>query len=367
MKQFILSLPASKALTLNWNFGSMLGMILFVQLLTGLYMSCYYSNDAGLAFDSVQYIMYEVKMGWLVRSVHFNNANFFFVFMFLHFFKGLFYQSYRLKGTWLLGMIMFVLTMLSAFTGYVLVWAQMSFWAGVVITSLLSVIPIWGHQIVVWVWGAYIMAGTTLKFFFVVHFLVPWIILVMVVVHLLFLHETGSTSVIFCHSGVEKDFFGPYYWFKDMLNVVVWMLFFMFVFLFPFVLSDPEMFIEANPMTSPIHIVPEWYFLFAYAILRAIPNKVLGVLALLMSIGVWFVFSFFDNFVSPMVRFHKFLVYVFLFNGVVLSWLGHCMVEDPFVFGSMFCTFMYFFIVFLIGLNSWFWKYLYVSVKTLVF
>nr|YP_009243336.1 cytochrome b [Heterakis beramporia]AMR36303.1 cytochrome b [Heterakis beramporia] len=367
MKQFILSLPASKALTLNWNFGSMLGMVLVVQLLTGLYMSCYYSNDSELAFNSVQYIMYEVKMGWLARSVHFNNANFFFIFMFLHFFKGLFFQSYRLGGVWVVGMLMFVLTMLAAFTGYVLVWAQMSFWAGVVITSLLSVIPIWGHQIVSWVWGAYIMAGTTLKFFFVIHFLIPWVILVLVVVHLLLLHETGSTSVIYCHSGTEKEFFGPYYWFKDMLNVFLWLMFFMFVFLYPFSLSDPEMFIEANPMTSPVHIVPEWYFLFAYAILRAIPNKILGVVALIMSVGIWFVFVFFHNFVSPMVRFHKFLVSVFLFNGIVLSWLWHCMVQDPFVFGSMFCTFMYFFLVFSIGFNSWFWKFFYISIKMPVF
>nr|YP_009642622.1 cytochrome b [Heterakis dispar]QCI56229.1 cytochrome b [Heterakis dispar] len=367
MKQFIVSLPASKALTLNWNFGSMLGMILVVQLLTGLYMSCYYSGDSGLAFDSVQYIMYEVKMGWLARSVHFNNANFFFIFLFLHFFKGLFFQSYRLSGVWILGMTMFVLTMLAAFTGYVLVWAQMSFWAGVVITSLLSVIPIWGPQIVTWVWGAYIMASTTLKFFFVVHFLVPWVILVLVGGHMVLLHETGSTSVIYCHGGVDKEFFGPYYWVKNMLNIFVWLLFFMFVFLFPFKLSDPEMFIEANPMVSPVHIVPKWYFLFAYAILRAIPNKVLGVVALLLSVGIWFVFVFFNNFVSPMVRFHKFLVVFFLFNGVILSWLGHCMVEDPFIFGSMFCTFMYFFLIFLIGFNSWFWKFFFISNKSPVF
>ena len=367
VKQFILSLPARKALTLNWNFGSMLGMILVVQLLTGLYMSCYYRNDAELAFDRVQYIMYEVKMGWLARSLHFNNANFFFVFIFLHFFKGLFFQSYRLKGVWVLGMLMFVLTMLAAFTGYVLVWAQMRFWAGVVITSLLSVVPIWGHQIVVWVWGAYIIARTTLKFFFVVHFLIPWVILVLVGGHLLLLHETGRTSVIYCHGGVDKEFFGPYYWVKDIFNVFVWLLFFMFVFLFPFKLSDPEMFIEANPMVSPVHIVPEWYFLFAYAILRAIPNKILGVVALIMSVGIWFVFVLFNNFVSPMVRFHKFLVSFFLFNGIVLSWLGHCIVEVPFIFGRMFCTFIYFFLIFLIGVNSWLWKFLFVSVKSYVF
>nr|YP_010620893.1 cytochrome b [Toxocara vitulorum]WAX39107.1 cytochrome b [Toxocara vitulorum] len=346
VNSMVVSLPSSKSLTLNWNFGSMLGMVLVFQILTGTFLAFYYCSDSVVAFSSVQYVMYEVNFGWVFRVFHFNGASLFFVFLYMHLFKGLFFVSYRLKKVWSSGLVILLLVMMEAFMGYVLVWAQMSFWASVVITSLLSVIPIWGPSIVTWIWGGFTVSGATLKFFFVLHFLVPWGLLVVVVFHLLLLHETGSTSKLYCHGDYDKVCFYPEYWVKDALNLVVWFMFIGFSLSAPFYLGDPEMFIESDPMMSPVHIVPEWYFLFAYAILRAIPDKVLGVLALFMSILVFFLFVVIDNYVSVMSKVNKFLVWMFIFVVSILSWLGQCLVESPFVFLSMFFSFMYFFIVF---------------------
>nr|YP_010938376.1 cytochrome b [Toxocara apodemi]WLE72136.1 cytochrome b [Toxocara apodemi] len=345
VNSLVISLPSSKSLTLNWNFGSMLGMVLGFQILTGTFLAFYYCDDSSGAFFSVQYIMYEVNFGWIFRVFHFNGASLFFVFLYAHFFKGLFFSSYRLKKVWSSGLVILLLTMMGAFMGYVLVWAQMSFWASVVITSLLSVIPVWGPSIVTWIWGGFTVSGATLKFFFVLHFLVPWGLVVIVLLHLLLLHETGSTSKLYCHGDYDKICFCPEYWVKDVLNLVVWFIFIGFSLLAPFYLGDPEMFIESDPMMSPVHIVPEWYFLFAYAILRAIPDKVAGVLALFMSILVFFLFVVVDNYVSVMSKVNKFLVWAFIFVSVALSWLGQCLVEPPFVFLSMTFSFLYFFIV----------------------
>nr|AGR50893.1 cytochrome b [Baylisascaris schroederi] len=346
VNSMVISLPSSKVLTYNWNFGSMLGMVLGFQILTGTFLAFYYSNDGSLVFLSVQYIMYEVNFGWVFRILHFNGASLFFVFLYLHLFKGLFFVSYRLKKVWMSGIVILLLVMMEAFMGYVLVWAQMSFWASVVITSLLSVIPVWGPSIVTWVWSGFTVSSATLKFFFVLHFLVPWGLLLLVMVHLVFLHETGSTTKLYCHGDYDKVCFYPEYWVKDFLNVVVWLIFVVFSLMCPFFLGDPEMFIESDPMMSPVHIVPEWYFLFAYAILRAIPSKVLGVVSLFSSILVFFVFVLVDNYVSVLFKVNKFFVFVFVFVSVVLSWLGQCLVEDPFVVLSMIFSFLYFFVVF---------------------
>nr|YP_009550283.1 cytochrome b [Heterorhabditis indica]YP_817457.1 cytochrome b [Heterorhabditis bacteriophora]ABJ80701.1 cytochrome b [Heterorhabditis bacteriophora]AZU95942.1 cytochrome b [Heterorhabditis bacteriophora]QAA11087.1 cytochrome b [Heterorhabditis indica]QAA11099.1 cytochrome b [Heterorhabditis bacteriophora] len=345
VNSLVVSLPSSKTLTLSWNFGSMLGMILLFQIITGTFLAFYYTPDSNLAFSSVQYIMYEVNFGWLFRIFHFNGASLFFIFLYLHIFKGLFFMSYRLSKVWMSGLTLYLLIMMEAFMGYVLVWAQMSFWAAVVITSLLSVIPIWGPTIVIWIWSGFGVTGATLKFFFVLHFLVPWGLLVLVLLHLVFLHDTGSTSSLYCHGDYDKVCFAPEYWGKDAYNVIMWLLFFMFSLIYPFILGDPEMFIEADPMMSPVHIVPEWYFLFAYAILRAIPNKILGVLALLMSIVLFYFFAFINNYTSCMTVLNKFLVFSFIVVSVVLSWLGQCVVEEPFATLSYLFSIFYFSLV----------------------
>nr|YP_006702546.1 cytochrome b [Angiostrongylus vasorum]AFP58677.1 cytochrome b [Angiostrongylus vasorum] len=355
----VVSLPSSKSLTLSWNYGSMLGMVLLFQVLTGLFLSFYYVADGLMAFSSVQYIMSDVGLGWLFRIFHFNGASLFFVFLYMHIFKGLFFMSYRLKKVWGTGLLIFLLVMMEAFMGYVLVWAQMSFWAAVVITSLLSVIPIWGQLIVMWIWGGFGVTSSTLKFFFVLHFLLPWFLMVLVMVHMVFLHSSGSTSSLYCHGDYDKIVFGPYYWNKDFYNLMVFVVFFVFVLLKPFVLGDPEMFIEADPMTSPVHIVPEWYFLFAYAILRAIPNKVLGVLALLMSILMFYFFLMVGNYTSCLMKLNKFLVFMYIVVSVLLSWLGQCVVEYPYYDLSLIFSLVYFFLVIVMLLIYNFSKFIY--------
>nr|AVV66511.1 cytochrome b [Cooperia oncophora] len=350
VNSLLVVLPTSKSLSLGWNFGSMLGMVLMFQIFTGTFLAFYYTADGSAAFSTVQYIMYEVNYGWIFRIFHFNGASLFFVFLYLHIFKGLFMVSYRLKKVWISGLTLYLLIMMEAFMGYVLVWAQMSFWAAVVITSLLSVIPVWGSSIVMWVWSGFGVTSATLKFFFVLHFLLPWGLLVLVMMHLMLLHSTGSTSLLYCHGDYDKICFGPDYWNKDSYNLVFWLCFFVFSLFYPFNLGDPEMFIEANPMMSPVHIVPEWYFLFAYAILRAIPNKILGVVALLMSIVSFYFFVLVNNYVTVLTKVNKFLVYSFIVSSILLSWLGQCLVEEPYTMLSPLFSFIYFFLIFLLFL-----------------
>lgn len=243
--------------------------------------------------------------------------------------------------------------------GYVLVWAQIRFWASVVITSLLSVIPIWGPVLVVWIWSGFTVSGATLKFFFVLHFLVPYLVLVVVLVHLIYLHTTGRTSKLFCHGDYDKIRFFPYYWLKDSYNLLIWLFFFSFSLVYPFNLGDPEMFIEADPIMSPVHIVPEWYFLFAYAILRAIPNKILGVLALLIRIVSFYFFIIVQSYHRVLKVLNKGLVFMFIFVSIILSWLGQCLVEDPFVFLRALFSVLYFFFVYIILFVYWFKNFLF--------
>nr|WAX01702.1 cytochrome b [Philometra sp. HZ-2022] len=355
----VIVLPTSKSLDINWNYGSMLGMVLVFQILTGVLLAFFYSNDSQISFDSVQYIMFEVNGGWLYRIFHFNGASLFFIFIYMHFFKGLFNFSYRLSGVWLVGLLILFLLIMEAFMGYVLVWAQMSYWACVVITSLLSVIPYFGTKLVLWVWGGFTVSGATLKLFFVMHFILPWVLMVMVVFHMIMLHSTGSTSVVGNHGDYDKISFFPYYWIKDSYNMVFWMVFIVFVFSAPFILGDPEMFLEANSLLSPVHIVPEWYFLFVYAILRAVPNKFMGVIFLLLSILVFSLFGMVSNYNSTLDMSNNYLVMVFISCVVVLSWLGQSVVEYPFSMLSIIFSGMYFVLVIVLFVNYMSSKFLF--------
>lgn len=342
VNSLVVVLPSRKTLTLRWNFGRILGIVLAFQILTGTFLAIYYRADRLLAFSRVQYIIYEVNFGWIFRIFHFNGASLFFVFLYLHIFKGLFFISYRLKKVWISGLTIYLLVIMEAFIGYVLVWAQIRFWASVVITSLLRVIPIWGPMIVTWIWRGFTVSGATLKFFFVLHFLVPWGLLVLILVHLIFLHRTGRTSVLHCHGDYDKVCFAPEYWGKDVYNILVWLVFIVISLISPFVLGDAEIFIEADPIIRPVHIVPEWYFLFAYAILRAIPNKILGVIALLIRIVIFYFFAFVNNYTSRLVKLNKLLVFSFIVRSVVLRWLGQCLVEDPFTLLRVIFSLLYF-------------------------
>lgn len=344
-------LPTRKSLSLNWNYGSLLFFIYVFQVFSGVFLAFNYSNEVFYSFSRVQFIIYERFLGWIFRLFHFNGARFFFFILFLHFFKGLFFFSYRLFKVWNLGLLIFVILIATAFIGYVLVWSQISFWAAVVITSLFTVIPFFGFKLVFWIWGGFSVTGATLKFFFVIHFLLPWLLVLFIFLHLFFLHDTGSTSKLYYCGSVFKLNFYSFYWLKDLFNLLVFFFFFIFLFLKPFSLGDPELFLEADFINSPVHIVPEWYFLFAYAILRSIPNKFLGILFLFVRIFSFFFFNFFFNYNFCFNSFNFFFVRVFIFFRVFLSWLGQCLVEYPFSLLGLIFTFFYFILLLLIFLN----------------
>jgi ubiquinol-cytochrome c reductase cytochrome b subunit len=319
-------------------------MVLFWQILSGSLLIFYYRNGFD-SFDRVQYLIYDVNFGWLMRIIHFNGARIFFIFLFLHFFKALFNFRYRLKLTWLTGIIILLILIGEAFIGYVLVWAQIRFWACVVITSLLMVIPFFGIDLINWIWGRFSVLNVTLKFFFFIHFLLPWGIFVIIILHLINLHFRGRTSIFYTHTDLDKISFYPFYWIKDLYNLFFIIILIIFFLINPFKLGDPEIFIEVNTVRSPIHIVPEWYFLFAYAILRAVPNKLLGVCIILLRIIfiVWFVFK--NDFKTNLFKKNKYYIFIFIINCLILRWLGHIEAVIPFVNLSKEISLIYFIIL----------------------
>nr|YP_010332249.1 cytochrome b [Tetrameres grusi]UNY39748.1 cytochrome b [Tetrameres grusi] len=346
----VVFLPASFSLSYMWNFGSMLGIVLLFQVFTGFFLTFYYSSFD--AFFSVQYIMFDVNFGWFFRVFHSNGASLFFLCVYVHIFKGLIYGSFRLNSVWWSGIFIYFLLMLVAFTGYVLIWGQMSYWAAVVITSLMTSVPYVGKFIVWWIWGSFGVCENTLKFFYSVHFIMPWALVVLVVVHLFLLHFSGSSSYLFCHGDYDKIMFFPSFWLKDIVNLVLCFFLFLFVFIFSFSLSDPMIFVECDSMVSPTHVVPEWYFLFAFTILRSVPNKLLGVILMFGSIFVlvflaWpkLYYMFFDNVVY-------FFVMCFVWVFFWLTWAGHYPTDFPFNYFNAFVTLMYFcFVFFIVVLN----------------
>lgn len=347
-KSMFVSLPRRKRLSLMWNFGRMLGTILVFQIVTGLLLVINYGADRRVAFDTVQFIIYEINYGFLLRIFHFNGARLFFIFLYLHLMKGLFHLSYRLHFVWMRGVTILLLTMMTAFLGYVLVWGQIRFWAAVVITNLIRVIPYLGPTLVVWIWAGFSVNNGTLGLFFMLHFLVPFVILIVVIIHLVFLHTTGRTSTLLCLGDYDKIKFFPYYATKDGLNLLIWLGFLAFALSFPFVLGDAEMFIAANRLRSPVHIVPEWYFLFAYAILRSIPNKIIGVVAFAMRLASLYFFGLAKNYSSPLNLLNKFIVFWFIGVGVMLTWIGQCRVEAPFIILGQLFSSLYFFLLFVL-------------------
>ena len=336
----IINLPTSSALTGFWNFGSLLGKILVIQVVSGIFLAVFYIPSGIAAFDSVQFIMYEVNLGWMFRIFHLNGASWFFVFLYLHIFKALFIGRYRLQRTWVSGVSIYVALIGTAFFGYVLVWGQISFWACTVITNLVRVLPFVGKNIAMWIWGGYAVGSSTVGLFFCLHFIFPFVVCALAGLHLVRLHETGSSRPFIVQLDQLKIDFSPSYVVKDLLNVIVVFCFFIFNFLLPFKLGDVEMFIEANPLIRPSHIAPEWYFLYLYAILRAIPSKDAGVVSLILAICVLFSLSLAPHRVWDVASY--FVVVFLLFDCVLLSWLGSCPVEEPFTTLSFMITCAYF-------------------------
>nr|YP_009695051.1 cytochrome b [Emeia pseudosauteri]QEJ81589.1 cytochrome b [Emeia pseudosauteri] len=341
----LITLPTPSNISTWWNFGSLLGMCLMIQILTGLFLAFHYIPDISLAFNSVAHICREVNYGWFIRIIHSNGASLFFICLYMHIGRGMFYSSYMYKETWMSGMLILFLVMATAFLGYVLPWGQMSFWGATVITNLLSAIPYIGTSIVKWMWGGFAIDNATLTRFFSLHFILPFMIAAMVMIHLLFLHQTGSNNPLGSNSNIYKIPFHPYFSFKDLMSVMITtMMFSLFILSKPYMLSDPDNFIPANPMVTPIHIQPEWYFLFAYAILRSIPNKLGGVIALLMSIMILAIMPMFkkkmqSNSFYPL---NKILIWSFLTIILMLTWIGAKPVEDPFILTGQILTTLYF-------------------------
>nr|ADD96739.1 cytochrome b [Crenicichla semifasciata] len=342
----LIDLPAPLNISAWWNFGSLLGLCLITQILTGLFLAMHYTSDITLAFSSVAHICRDVNYGWLIRNLHANGASFFFICIYLHIGRGLYYGSYLFKETWNIGVILLLLVMMTAFVGYVLPWGQMSFWGATVITNLLSAIPYIGTSLVQWIWGGFSVDNATLTRFFAFHFLFPFIIAAMTLIHLIFLHETGSSNPTGLNSDAEKIPFHPYYSFKDVLGFAILLVALAALALFsPNLLGDPDNFTPANPLVTPPHIKPEWYFLFAYAILRSIPNKLGGVLALLFSILILMLVPILHTSKQRALTFRplaQLILWLLVADVAILTWIGGLPVEHPFVLIGQIASLLYF-------------------------
>nr|YP_009663927.1 cytochrome b [Synthesiomyia nudiseta]QCW07960.1 cytochrome b [Synthesiomyia nudiseta] len=342
----LVDLPAPSNISSWWNFGSLLGLCLIIQILTGLFLAMHYTADVNMAFNSVNHICRDVNYGWLLRTMHANGASFFFICIYLHVGRGMYYGSYLYTPTWLVGVIILFLVMGTAFMGYVLPWGQMSFWGATVITNLLSAIPYLGTDLVQWVWGGFAVDNATLTRFFTFHFILPFIVLAMTLIHLMFLHETGSNNPMGLNSNIDKIPFHPYFTYKDIVGfIIMLMILILLVLINPNLLGDPDNFIPANPLVTPAHIQPEWYFLFAYAILRSIPNKLGGVIALVLSIAILAILPFYHLSKFRGIQFYpinQIMFWLMVMTVMLLTWIGARPVEEPFVLIGQILTVVYF-------------------------
>lgn len=360
----LIDYPTPSNISYFWSFGSLAGICLVIQLLTGIFLVMHYTPNVNLAFSSVEHIMRDVSGGWILRYVHANGASVFFIILYIHIAKGLYYGSYLYPRQllWCSGVIIFLLTIATAFMGYVLPWGQMSFWGATVITNLASAIPVVGDSIVYWLWGGFSVDNATLNRFFSIHYLLPFIIAALALVHLYILHIYGSGNPLGINSKIDSLSFYPYFYVKDLYSFILFILgFALIICFFPNLLGHSDNYIEANPMVTPVHIVPEWYFLPFYAILRSIPDKLFGVVAMLGAILIWLVLPFYTNSYirSGLFRpYYKILFWFLVGNFLILGWIGAKPVEYPYVGIGQVSTFLYFFIfLFLIPfvekLESW--------------
>jgi len=341
----LIDLPAPSRISYWWNFGSLLGLCLGIQILRGLFLAIHYCPNTEVAFNRVVHISQDVFYGWVLRNIHANGASLFFICLYLHISRGIYYYSHHIKEVWNIGVVILLATIATAFMGYVLPWGQISFWGATVITNLLSAIPYIGEIAVQWIWGGFAIDNATLNRFFTIHFALPFVVAALVVIHLIFLHQTGSNNPIGLDSNIDKIPFHPFFSTRDMLgaiSVCLWLS--LIILLWPNILRDVENFIPANPLVTPIHIQPEWYFLFAYAILRSIPNKLGGVIALAISILVLLTLPISTN-SSKTKQFYptsKITIWITLNLVILLTWIGARPVEIPFILTGQIITTIYF-------------------------
>lgn len=342
----LVDLPVPANISIWWNFGSLLGLCLIIQIITGLFLAMHYTARVDLAFSRVAHICRDVNYGWLLRTIHANGASFFFICIYFHIGRGIYYGSFHYFETWITGIALLFLVIAAAFLGYVLPWGQMSFWGATVITNLVSAVPYIGNDVVQWLWGGFAVDNPTLTRFFTFHFLIPFLVAGLTIIHLLFLHQRGSNNPLGINANVDKLPFHPYFTIKDTVGFMI--LVFLLVALSltsPYLLGDPDNFIPANPLVTPAHIQPEWYFLFAYAILRSIPNKLGGVIALVSSILILISLPFtfkpkfrgleFYSMAQPL-----FWSWVSVF--LLLTWIGARPVEEPYIVLGQILTCLYF-------------------------
>nr|URW97637.1 cytochrome b [Lysmata sp. 1 LQZ-2020] len=355
----IVDLPTPANISTLWNFGSLLGLCLIIQLATGLFLAMHYTAHIDYAFSSVAHICRDVNYGWLLRTLHANGASFFFICLYMHIGRGIYYGSFMYLHTWSVGVIILFLVMGTAFLGYVLPWGQMSFWGATVITNLASAIPYIGTDLVQWIWGGFAVDNATLTRFFTFHFLLPFMVAAATMIHILFLHQTGSNNPLGISSQIDKVPFHPYFSFKDIVGFLAMItILVMLTLLNPYLLGDPDNFIPANPLVTPAHIQPEWYFLFAYAILRSIPNKLGGVIALVMSVAILFILPFTHKAKFRSLTFYplnQLLFWFFVSIVFLLTWIGARPVEDPYITTGQILTVLYFsyFVINPITILSW--------------
>jgi ubiquinol-cytochrome c reductase cytochrome b subunit len=349
VNSYIIDASQPSNISYAWNFGSLLLICLIIQIITGVTLAMHYSPNVLEAFNSIEHIMRDVNNGWLIRYLHSNTASAFFFLVYFHMGRGLYYGSYRAPRTlvWVLGTVIFILMIVTAFLGYVLPYGQMSLWGATVITNLISAIPWIGQDIVEFIWGGFSVNNATLNRFFALHFVLPFILVALVLMHLIALHDTaGSSNPLGVSGNYDRITFAPYYLFKDLITIFIFIFgLSLFVFFAPNVLGDSDNYIMANPMQTPPAIVPEWYLLPFYAILRSIPNKLLGVIAMLAAILIIMLLPITDLGRSKGLQFRplsKFVFWIFVANFLILMKLGACHVEEPFITLGQVSTILYF-------------------------
>nr|QLF99629.1 cytochrome b [Amblyomma ovale] len=344
----VINIPTPSNISYMWNFGSLLGICLMIQVMTGLFLAMNFSSDITTAFSMISHIQRDVNYGWLIRSIHANGASLFFIFLYTHIARGIYYSSFFFLKVWISGIAIIFILMGTAFLGYILPWGQMSFWGATVITNLISAIPYLGQQITFWVWGGFSVDNNTLIRFFSLHFILPFVLMMMSLIHISLIHEKGSSNPLGISLNIDKISFHPYFTVKDLLGLtIIFIPFFIVIFIFPYSLMDAENFNMANPMITPPHIQPEWYFLFAYAILRSIPNKLGGVLALILSICIIISLPItMKNKLSSFYfsNFKKLIFWSFINSFLMLTYLGAMPIEYPYDIMSKFMTLFYFLI-----------------------